>query len=62
MRPKWKSNWKFGQVTYTRYTILMGDLNLDFLRKFDESYSHGALFTDFEDHLSSLIIWEQINI
>ena len=37
----------------TRKTIIQGDFNLEYLKKYDVNYAHKHMFADFENEMSN---------
>ena len=42
-------------------TIVLGDFNLDFKKKYQHDYAHHVLFQDFEEHLSEKNLIQLVN-
>ena len=46
---------------FTKSTVFLGDLNLDYNRRFDVDYGSSGLFDDFELHLDALNLLQLVN-
>ena len=60
-RNKFIQQLKIIKLAFTKNTVLLGDFNLDYTKKFDQNYMNRVLFEDFEEHLSSLDLNQLVN-
>jgi len=60
-REKFKYQLSLIKKAITPITILVGDFNVDYLKKFDVDYVHRNLFADFDEALSDFGLEQMIN-
>ena len=60
-RNKFIQQLKIVKHAYTNNSIILGDSNLDYSKKFDQNFAHGVLFEDFDESLSNYNLVQIVN-
>ncbi len=60
-KAKFESQLESIRHSVTNNTIILGDFNIDYSKKFDTSYTNKHLFNDFETSLSHFGLYQHVN-